>query len=193
VASADAVAFRESFDFPFRPTASKFILCVRSDELQYSSPLKQLLSKAVEGQVKLLGYQLHSVIPISDLTVGESGDASKIAGFNKENVLQLADGRKRPEGSPDLRDKLKYKADLGIDATLNNGGFVFNIKSYLASEGKARKQFMQTISAAIADQLSRTKQKFDCICILKHGLFPSQICRATETTILPPKKIAARG
>lgn len=40
VASADAVAFRESFDFPFRPTASKFILCVRSDELQYSSPVR---------------------------------------------------------------------------------------------------------------------------------------------------------
>lgn len=102
------------------------------------------------------------------------------------NVLQLADGRKRPEGSPDLRDKLQYTTDLGIDAIINNNGFVFNLNNYLAAEGKPKKQFTQTLSAALSDQLSRTKQKFDCICIVKYGLFPGQVCRVTETEILPP-------
>jgi len=194
VATADAVAFREALDFPFRPTASKFILAVRSNELKYSSPIKVLLSKAVEGQMKIQGIAVHSLVPVTDLSVGESGDASKIVGFNANNVLQLADGRKRPEGSPDLRDKLQYKSDLGIDAILNHNGFVFNLNNYMGNEGKPRKQFVQTLSAAISDQLSRTKQKFDCICYVRNGLFPSQLCRVIETEILPPvKKVAARG
>lgn len=107
-------------------------------------------------------------------------------GFNKENVLQIADGRKRPEGSPDLRTKLEYKDDLAIEATVLNGGWVFNLQNYLGGDAKQQKQYSLTLAAAIADQLKRTEQKLDCVCVLKYSLVPTEVCRVVNKNVLPP-------
>lgn len=40
IQTPDAKAYREAVDFPFRPTASKFILATRSTDLKYSSPVR---------------------------------------------------------------------------------------------------------------------------------------------------------
>lgn len=109
-----------------------------------------------------------------------------LSGFNKENVLQLSDGRKRPEGSPDLRTKLEYNLDLGIEATVNSGGWVFNLQNYLQGDAKQQKQYSLTLAAAVADQLKRTEQKLECVCLLKYSLVPSEVCRIADKTVLPP-------
>lgn len=98
----------------------------------------------------------------------------------------MSDGRKRPEGSPDLRDKVAYKNDEVIEVAMANNGFVFALQNYDLLEAKQKRGFTLTLSAAIADLTSRTEYKMECLCYKKHGLFPEQLCHIVDTNVLPP-------
>lgn len=110
-------------------------------------------------------------------------------GLSDKNVYILSDGRKRPEGSPEFRDKVEFKNDDALELATKDNGMIFNLANFDALETKGRKAFTVTLSAAIADQVSRTEQKLECMCTLKHSLFPEQICYVKDTQILPPVSI----
>lgn len=100
IQTPDAKAFREAVDFPFRASASKFILATRSTDLKYSSPvniknltinfiqltnrlvfqIKILLAGISAGVTKVQGIQVHSLVPVNDFSVGDAGDVKKIVG-----------------------------------------------------------------------------------------------------------------
>lgn len=85
-----------------------------------------------------------------------------------------------------MRDKVAYKDDDVIEVAMSNNGFVFALQNYDLLEQKQKRGFTLTLSAAIADLTSRTEYKLECVCILKHSLFPEQICHIVDTNILPP-------
>lgn len=191
--SSAAEAVRLALDYPFRPQASKTILLVKSEGFSKASPARLAITHLAQGVAKLQGIFFHTLLPLDDFSVEGLPETKRVVGFNEKNVFVLNDGRKRPEGSPDLRNKIAYKNDDGIEVALQNNGMVFALQNYDALDGKLKKLFTQTLSASIADQISRTEQKLDCTCVEKHGLFPEQVCYVEETKVLPPKKLAARG
>jgi len=191
--STGSEAMRTALDYPFRPQASKVILAIKSEGFSKASPARLITVGIASGIADVQGIFVHALIPLDDLTIGGGQDPKKIVGFSEKNVFVLSDGRKRPEGSPELRDKVDYKNDDGIELAIENNGMVFALQNYDALEPKQKKLFSQTMTAAIADQVSRTEQKLECTCILKHSLFPEQLCYVVDTKVLPPKQIAARG
>uniref|UniRef100_A0A336M8K5 CSON013728 protein n=1 Tax=Culicoides sonorensis TaxID=179676 RepID=A0A336M8K5_CULSO len=192
--SAGARAVAEALSFPFRPTAVKHIVVVKSESLSDASPLRLTAAGVTQEVLSVQGIFVSTVLPLDDLTIGGGQDAKKVVGFSKNNVFVLSDGRKRPEGSPDLRDKVDYKNQEAIELALNDEGFVFALQNYDLLEPKQKKAFTTTLSAALADLSFRTQLKLECFCTLKYGLFPEQVCHVIDTNVLPPvKKVSARG
>lgn len=80
--AADARAFQAAMDYPFRSSASKAIIAVRSDALENTSnPIKQLWTAYASETVKDEGISVHVITPVKDLAL--SGKDSK----NLKNVV----------------------------------------------------------------------------------------------------------
>lgn len=80
--AADARAFQAAMDYPFRASASKAIIAVRSDNLESTSnPIKQLWTEYASEKVKDEGISVHVITPVKDLAL--SGKDSK----NLKNVV----------------------------------------------------------------------------------------------------------
>ncbi|XP_063705361.1 apolipophorins isoform X2 [Culicoides brevitarsis] len=187
-------AVKEALDYPFRPAAVKHVLVVRGSGLDNVSPAGFSAMSAIQGVAALQGVSMHALLPLDDLTVGGGADAKKVVGFSKHSVFQLGDGRKRPEGTPELRSELSYEHDKLFDTVMQENGMVFALQNYEALDAKQKRGFTVTLAAAVADLTSRTEQKLECVCVLKHSLFPEQLCHVVEENVMPPSyKVAARG
>lgn len=84
----------------------------------------------------------------------------------------------------ELREKLTYDADLGVDLVQANNGYAFTLTNF--NETKDKKAFIQQMTAAIADDLARTEYKLDCECGLRYGLFAYEKCHQVESRTLQP-------
>uniref|UniRef100_W4VRP6 Putative apolipophorin n=1 Tax=Corethrella appendiculata TaxID=1370023 RepID=W4VRP6_9DIPT len=199
--TTDAVAFRESVDYPFRSDAVKVILAIRSDNLEYSAnPTKLFGGAIVNGIAKVKGIHVHVVTPVKDLTLSGNKDSKQVksvVGFDNKSVLQLSDVKSKGEyGSTDLKSKLKYDSDMGVDFVEESGGYIFVLQNFnQLKSAKEKKPFISVLAGAIADQAARTETHSDCVCELKYGLFAEEHCEAKETKLLPPipRKVGARG
>jgi hypothetical protein len=89
-------------------------------------------------------------------------------------------------GSVDLRNSLKFKADLGTDLVEKNNGYVVLLQNYVNAKPQDKKKFIINLSYALAEQISRTEIQSDCTCQLNGGLYPVSECKAKESRLLPP-------
>lgn len=185
--SADARAFKRAMRYPFRPTANKAILAIRSNGLPYSVNPSKLLNAELSGKItQKHGVGVHTIMPVSITSPAEK--AKNIVGFNN-NVAILINERKRPNmGSVDVYSQLKYQPDMGVDLT-RKAGYVFNSNAYQTDT----KKFPAAVGYVLADVISRTETKSDCKCRLQAGLYAETECIVTEQKFLPPQKKPARG
>ncbi len=102
-------------------------------------------------------------------------------GFNSDSVVLFGKNKAK---ATEMREKLTYDSDLGVDLVQSNNGYVFTLTNF--NETKDKKQFIQQMTAAIADDLARTEYKLDCECELRYGLFAYEKCHQVESRILPP-------
>lgn len=104
-----------------------------------------------------------------------------LLGFNADSVLLFGKNKGK---TTELREKLTYDADLGVDLVQANNGYVFTLTNF--NETKDKKAFIQQMTAAIADDMARTEYKMECECELRDGLFAYENCHQVESRILPP-------
>lgn len=102
-------------------------------------------------------------------------------GFNSDSVLLFGKNKAK---TTEMREKLTYDSDLGVDLVQANNGYAFTLTNF--NETKEKKAFIQQMTAAIADDLARTEYKLDCECELRYGLFAYEKCHQVESRILPP-------
>ncbi|KAG4078631.1 hypothetical protein HA402_015221 [Bradysia odoriphaga] len=184
--AADGRAFQEAFKYPFRSNAAKAIVAFRSDNLVHSkNPLKQAGGTLMNTLAKVHGIAVHMVGPLESLKINNEKN-NKVIGFNPDSVLLFGKKGKTTE----LREKLTYDADLGVDLVQANNGYSFTLTNF--NETKDKKAFIQHMTAAIADDLARTEYTLNCECELRHGLFAYEKCHQVESRLLPPI-VKARG
>lgn len=197
--STDAQAFNAAANYPFRSTASKAIIAIRSDNLEHSNPLKTIAGHIANNRARYQGIGIHVVTPVKDLTLDKSKDqkaAKNIVGFNSKTVLTIADSKKRTNiGSAELRNNLKYSTDMGIDLVQDNSGYVFVLDNFVGGKAPLKKQYITVLANTLADNISRTEVQSDCVCTLSYGmLYAEEKCEAKDTKFLPAtKKASSRG
>lgn len=185
--SPDARAFRKALAYPFRPTATKTILAIRSDGIPYSiNPAKLTAGQLSIELTTKAGIAVHAIMPVK---ITEPSDKIKnIVGFNS-NVALLINEKKRPNmGSVDVNNKLKYEQDMGVDLTRQRG-YVFNLNNYATD----KKKFVGVAGYVLADSIARTEVVSECKCYFRNGIYPNVGCISKSTQLLAPKKAAARG
>lgn len=89
-------------------------------------------------------------------------------------------------GYVDLRNSLKFKADMGTDLVEKNNGYVVVLQNYVNANPQNKKKFVINLSHALAEQISRTEILSDCTCQLSNGLYPVSECKTKESRLLPP-------
>uniref|UniRef100_A0A2M3ZDY1 Putative apolipophorins n=1 Tax=Anopheles braziliensis TaxID=58242 RepID=A0A2M3ZDY1_9DIPT len=196
-ATSEVYAVRRALNYPFRATASKSVLVVRSDSFDVVRPGRALGAALGVANVKLRGIQLNMIAPLKNLGLSNTKDQSKvksIVGFNEKVVYPLND-KKRIQGSSDQRKTLKYDDVAGVAAVERAGGNFFVLQNYSQMKApKDKKQYISIVAAVLADQLSRTETTNDCLCYQRSGLHPETMCSATDTQLLPQsKKGGAKG
>lgn len=189
--AADARAFQAAMEYPFRPSASKTIIAIRSDNLETTTnPIKTLWTAYASETVKEAGVSVHVITPVRDLVLSgkDAKNLKNVVGFNSKSVLVQADFKKRTNiGSTDMRANLKYTTDLGIDTVQDADGYIFVLQNYSALKNqKEKKNFITVVTASVADLMARTENTLDCKCELKNGLYPTEVCEVTDTKLLPP-------
>jgi hypothetical protein len=108
-------------------------------------------------------------------------------GFNAKVVLQVGDAKKRTNiGNVEMRNNLKYDADLGIDLVQDVNGYVFVLDNFIGAKVPFKKQYVTVLTNTLADNIARTEVQSDCVCELKYGLHAEEKCDAKETKLLPP-------
>lgn len=105
----------------------------------------------------------------------------QLPGFSSDSVIQFGKNKGK---TADIRQKLTYDADLGIDLVQSNNGYAFTLTNF--NETKDKKAFIQQMTAAIADDLARTEYTLNCECQLRYGLFAYEKCHQVESRMLPP-------
>ncbi|XP_052868162.1 apolipophorins [Anopheles cruzii] len=192
-ATSEVNAVQQAFSYPFRATASKSVLIVRSDSFEIAHPGRALGAALGVANVRLRGVSLNMIAPLKNLGLANTKDQSKvksIVGFNEKVVFPIND-KKRVVGSADQRKALKYDDVAGVVAVERSGGNFFVLQNFSQQKTpKDKKQFISIVAAVLADQLSRTETTNDCLCYLRGGLHPEAVCSATDVQMLPPSKKA---
>ncbi|XP_058823789.1 apolipophorins [Topomyia yanbarensis] len=195
-ATSDARAFLEALQYPFRPTASKSIVLVHSDDSEkVPDPTRAIKSLLATLDLKTKGVGLHVITPVKGLGITNSKDQKKvkeIVGFNSRQAFTLADSKKRTNiGSTELKNHLKYESDLLVDMVQKNDGYVFVLQNFSGlKQAKDKKSFVAVLASALGDYISRTEILSDCVCKQRNGLHAEESCEAKETKFLPPGKKA---
>lgn len=195
--STDALAFKKAYEYPFRASAAKTILAIRSDRLEYTiNPAQLLIALQTRIEVDTTGISINLISPIKNLVHNSPKNTPPaiILGFNKNNAIgyQTEGKKKGIINTPDLKANIKYEKDIGIDTVIDSQGFVFNLDAFNQLKPGQRKFYYQSIAAALADSLSRNEITSDCKCVLKYGLFAEESCNVQFKKVLPSKKVTAQ-
>uniref|UniRef100_A0A182QBN2 Vitellogenin domain-containing protein n=1 Tax=Anopheles farauti TaxID=69004 RepID=A0A182QBN2_9DIPT len=192
-ATSEVYALRRAFTYPFRATASKSVLLLRSDSFEVAQPGSALSAALGLANVKARGVFFNMVAPLKSVGLSNTKDQSKvksIVGFNDRVVYHMND-KKRTLGSAEMKKSLKYDDVVAVSAVERAGGNFFVLQNYSQQKTpKDKKQFISIVAAVLADQLSRTETTNDCFCYLRGGLHPESLCTATDVQLLPPSKKA---
>ncbi|KAH8403597.1 hypothetical protein KR222_003107 [Zaprionus bogoriensis] len=185
VPQSDEKAFYMALDYPFRAGASKSIIGVRSNALEYKNWWKFVRAQITGSVTNFDGALLHLIAPVEGLAL-DGVPVEKLVGFNSRLVATL-DGKDNKK-----RTKLQFENDMGIDFVLNNGGWVFNTQHFDKLKPTDQKKALNQVTSSIADSLFKTEIVSECRCLPVHGLHGQHKCSIKSSSFLPNKKPKAK-
>lgn len=185
VVSSDANAFREALAFPFRAGAAKAIVAFRSDEIgDDEGPIKWLGVAAHHTWAEMSGISMHLIGPVSELQGSADVKGTPVA-FNSKQFLTYDSIKKNRQvtGVPYSKtNAISYNLDLGIETTIESGGYVFDLNAYqTAKTAGDKKKFIGVVAGALAEHLARTEVTAECECTLHGGLYATDSCTLTDS------------
>lgn len=185
VVSSDANAFREALDFPFRADAARAIVAFRGDSIEDDEgPIKSFGVAIHHSFAESAGVSLHLIGPVDELKGSPDAKGTPVA-FNAKQFLTLDAVKKNKQvvGVPYSKtNAISYIKDLGIDTTIESGGYVFDLNSYQAAKTSAdKKKFVGVVAGALAEHLARTEVTSDCECNITNGLYATDSCDSSQT------------
>jgi len=136
--AADGRAFQEAFKYPFRSNAARGIIAFRSDNLSHSkNPLKQAGGTLLNTLTKMKGIAVHMVGPVENLKINNENN-NKVIGFNTDSVLLFGKNKGK---TTEMREKLTYEPNLGVDLVQANNGYVFTLNNFNETKEKRKISF----------------------------------------------------
>jgi len=172
--------FNEALNYPFRPNAVKAVIAVTGNPAEVGRLYPVQLLRTLLYRDKTVNLNL--ITPFDRLTVKDPKHSKDVVGFNENSAFTVAQTKNRPAkgGNTELRKEIDY-SDYVADFFVNNNGNVFVTNNFLLAKGVAKKQFIQTTSHAIVDQLLGQEQGLDCECKLYTAFSAKNTCTVVNT------------
>jgi hypothetical protein len=178
----DEKAYQLAMDYPFRSSASKTIVAVRSDGIQSGSLLQYLKNNLFERNNKGKSITWHLIGPVDDLAI-EGVVSEKLVGFNNR-LIATTEGKDAKK-----RQKLQFKNNLGVDFVLNSNGWVFTSQNFEKLKQQDQKKVVNQIMSSIGDSMFKTEIVADCACSSVHGIYAEHKCSTKSYAFVPNKKL----
>ncbi|XP_054290361.1 apolipophorins-like [Macrosteles quadrilineatus] len=181
--SKAAQAFKEAFQYPFRPEATKTVIGILSSECEKNVlPFRSLNMLIHRVNLLKAGISTNLVLPIKDLRIEGKDEkvAANIVGFDSETVYTQSEAKRKVlKGDEEAFKNLKYENEACIDFALGTNGAVFSSSNFVKGKPQLRKNFMQVVANKIAEELTSQELREECKCELERGMLVRTRCKVT--------------